>query len=94
MGVSMRNILCGLICLVGLGCFVVAAQAGIAIQQVEREPDNQNPARRVTLYIETGKLRIEGANPKGVTVSPPSSLHLTAHLKTAVLSCLNYTGTQ
>ena len=49
-GSSIRNAL-RVVCLVGLGCYVIAAQAGVAINQVERKPGNQNPARRITLTI-------------------------------------------
>ena len=61
----MRKILRGLTGLVWLGCFVIAAQAGVVIQQVEREPGSQNPAQQITMYIDAGKLRIESANPGG-----------------------------
>ncbi len=56
----MRTMLQSLLCLAGLIWFVITAQAGVVVRQVEREPGSQNPAQQVTLYIDAGKLRIEG----------------------------------
>ncbi len=42
-----------------LGGFAVAAQAGVVIQQQERDLDGGKPGFQQTLYIDAGKLRTE-----------------------------------
>ncbi|MCZ6491153.1 MAG: DUF4412 domain-containing protein [Acidobacteria bacterium] len=56
----MRTMLQNFCCLITLACFLVPAQAGVVVRQVEREPGSQNPAQQITMYIDAGKLRIEG----------------------------------
>jgi len=48
-------------------CVVMAgmAAAGTVIQQEQREPGSGAAQQRVTLYVDAGKLRIEGDNPEG-----------------------------
>jgi len=45
------------------GCVAVAARAGTVIQQAESAPGTSQPRQLVTLYVNAGKLRIEGENP-------------------------------
>ena len=61
----MRTTLPRLMCLLGLGWFAVTAQAGVVIQQEQRGLGSSDTVQRVTLYIDAGKLRIEGASPTG-----------------------------
>ncbi|MBI4459031.1 MAG: DUF4412 domain-containing protein [Acidobacteria bacterium] len=41
------------------------AQAGVIVQQQERQPGSSNPAGSATLYVEAGKLRMETKGPQG-----------------------------
>ena len=53
----------------GLGVWLVLAsvagslQAGTVIQQQERQPGSAQAGQQVTLYVDAGKLRVEGDNP-------------------------------
>ena len=46
-----------------LGCVAWRAQAGTVIQQVERAIGNSQSRQTVTIYLDAGKLRVEGENP-------------------------------
>jgi len=46
-----------------LGCLARQAQAGTVIQQVERAIGNSQARQQVTIYLDAGKLRVEGENP-------------------------------
>ena len=46
-----------------LGCLAGQAQAGTVIQQVERAVGNNQSRQSVTIYIDAGKLRVEGEAP-------------------------------
>jgi hypothetical protein len=46
-----------------LGCVAWQAQAGTVIQQVERAVGNSPARQTVTIYLDAGKLRVEGENP-------------------------------
>ena len=46
-----------------LGCLAGAAQAGTVIQQQELQPGGSQARQQVTIYVDAGKLRVEGENP-------------------------------
>ena len=52
-------------CLVGIGCWALVARAGTVIQQEGGESGSSQPKQKVTLFIDAGKLRVEGQNPDG-----------------------------
>ena len=45
------------------GCLTGSALAGTVVQQVELKPGQSQPQQRVTVYLEAGRLRVEGDNP-------------------------------
>ena len=45
-----------------------AGQAGVIIQQQERQSGKQNQTHNATLYVEAGKLRVESKSPQGEEV--------------------------
>jgi Domain of unknown function (DUF4412) len=45
------------------GCLVGSALAGTVIQQVELKPGSDQSQQLVTVYMDAGKLRVEGDNP-------------------------------
>ena len=47
-----------------LGCIAWQSQAGTVIQQVERAIGNSQSRQQVTIYLDAGKLRVEGENPR------------------------------
>src|ERR1039457_1866415 len=61
----MKTILRRAVYLIGLGCFALVAQAGVVIQQEGGEMGGTNQKRKVTLYLDAGKIRMEGENPDG-----------------------------
>jgi len=46
-----------------LACAAWQAQAGTVIQQVERAVGNPQARQTVTIYLDAGKMRVEGENP-------------------------------
>lgn len=46
-----------------LSCIAWRAQAGTVIRQEEREPGSDKSRQQVTLYVDAGKLRVEGEDP-------------------------------
>ena len=45
------------------GSVTATARGGTVIQQVELQPGNQQSRQQVTVYMDAGKLRVEGSNP-------------------------------
>jgi len=64
-GVAMGKALTVGLGLVGIGYFALAVQAGTVIQQEGGEPGGNQPKQKITLYIDAGKLRVDGQNPDG-----------------------------
>ncbi|MBI4443875.1 MAG: DUF4412 domain-containing protein [Acidobacteria bacterium] len=56
---------CQAIFLAVLLCVAARAQAGTVIQQEQRDVGSDKPGQQVTLYVDAGKLRIEGQDPQG-----------------------------
>ncbi|MBI3895365.1 MAG: DUF4412 domain-containing protein [Acidobacteria bacterium] len=54
--------------LVAVVCWAQSAQAGVVIEQQERQPANQNQAHTAILYVDAGKLRMETKSPQGEDV--------------------------
>lgn len=48
-----------------LSCMAWRVEAGTVIHQEEREPGGGQARQQVTLYLDAGKLRVEGENPGG-----------------------------
>ncbi|MBI2818939.1 MAG: DUF4412 domain-containing protein [Acidobacteria bacterium] len=46
-----------------ISCLTSSALAGTVIQQVELQPGNEQARQEVTIYMDAGKLRVEGSNP-------------------------------
>ena len=46
-----------------VGCMAWSVQAGTVIQQQERVPGSEETRQAVILYVDAGKLRVEGENP-------------------------------
>lgn len=44
-------------------CIAWHVEAGTVIQQEEREPGSNKPGQQMTIYVDAGKLRIEGEDP-------------------------------
>src|SRR3989304_3417236 len=65
MRTAMRMKGCQAIFLAVLLCIAARAQAGTVIQQEQRDIGSDQPGQQVTLYVDAGKLRIEGQDPKG-----------------------------
>ena len=51
--------------LIGIGYLALTAQAGVVIQQEGGEMGSPNKRQKVTLYLDAGKIRLEGENPDG-----------------------------
>ena len=51
--------------LVAVVCLAEVGQAGVVIQQQERQPEKPDQASTVTMYIDAGKLRVENKSPQG-----------------------------
>ena len=43
-------------------CIAWHAEAGTVIQQEEREPGSNKPGQQMTIYVDAGKLRVEGVD--------------------------------
>src|SRR5258708_7973225 len=52
-------------CLMGFACLALAAQAGIIVHQEGGEIGGNKPKNKMTLYLDAGKIRVEGDNPDG-----------------------------
>lgn len=50
-------------CLVASGCFALIARGGVVIQQEGGEVGGKKPKQKTTLYIDSGKIRIDGESP-------------------------------
>jgi len=59
----MRITACQLAFLLLTGCLTGSSLAGTVIQQLEFEPGNAQSRQQVTVYMDAGKLRVEGDNP-------------------------------
>ena len=53
------------LCLVGLVTLALVAQAGTVIQQEGGESGGNQPKQKLTLYLDAGKLRVDGQSPDG-----------------------------
>ena len=59
----MKTMIRSAACLIALGCFALIARAGVMIQQEGTELGANKPKQKMTLYIESGKLRMDGEGP-------------------------------
>ncbi|SRR5579885_179572 len=55
----MKNFASNMVCLIVIACAALIAQAGTVIQQEGGDPNTATDKRTVTLYIDSGKLRME-----------------------------------
>ena len=61
----MRLMLQALASLIALGCSALAVQAGVVLQMKESKPGSEKPGQQINMYIDAGKLRMDGNDGKG-----------------------------
>ena len=59
----MRTWIRSAVCLIGLVCLAAFAHAGVVIQQEGGEVGSNKPKQKMTLYIQSGKLRMDADSP-------------------------------